>query len=406
MRRLASLVLLIAFLVSPQFGGLLLAQAAPPTPQQLDQLLAPVALYPDSLLAQITTASTNPQEILDVDNWLHQNQGLTGQALTDAAEQQGFDPAFMALVNFPQVLDMMAQNIDDYAAIGQAFQADQGSVTASIQRLRAQAYASGALRSTPQQQVVIQQAAQPIYVIQPASASVVYVPQYDPTVVYVRPSTGLLVATAAIGFGVGIAIGALLSPHPWGWGGWGWDWRGRRAYYNHGYWGGWGPHPYRPPHAWYHPRPVPWANRPGYGGRWNYRPDGYRPPYQRARGYRPTPYRPNNGYRPPANRAPNQPARPYRPNRPATNPAPRPGESNRPGSNQPRTPAGTHNNPNTNPHPRRGRTNRQNEHQPSKSGGENRPAVRQPSKRENRPAAKPPAKEHAPEKHQPERKKQ
>jgi hypothetical protein len=84
------------------FGPLLSDQTIAPTPQQLDQLLAPVALYPDSLLAQITTASTNPQEILDVDNWLQQNPGHTGTALTDAAEKQGFDPAFIALTNFPQ----------------------------------------------------------------------------------------------------------------------------------------------------------------------------------------------------------------------------------------------------------------------------------------------------------------
>jgi hypothetical protein len=83
-------------------------QAAPPTPEELDQLLAPVALYPDALLSQITTASTNPQEILDVNAWLQAHPDLAGSALTDAAEQQGFDPAFIALVNFPQVLGMMA----------------------------------------------------------------------------------------------------------------------------------------------------------------------------------------------------------------------------------------------------------------------------------------------------------
>src|SRR3984957_13596830 len=108
----------------------------PPTPQQLDQLLAPVALYPDSLLAQITTASTNPQEILDVDNWLAHNKSLTGTALTDAAQQQGFYPPFIALVNFPVVGEMMAEHIDDYAAIGQAVTANQAEVAASIQRLR------------------------------------------------------------------------------------------------------------------------------------------------------------------------------------------------------------------------------------------------------------------------------
>jgi len=133
--------------VLQEFGPLLSGQTAPPAPEQLDQLLAPVALYPDSLLSQITTASTNPQEILDVNTWLQQNSGLTGTELTDAADRQGFDPAFIALVNFPEVLDMMAEHIDDYAAIGQAFSSDQGAVTESIQRLRAQAYASGALRS-------------------------------------------------------------------------------------------------------------------------------------------------------------------------------------------------------------------------------------------------------------------
>src|ERR1700729_2842833 len=183
----------------------------PPTPQQLDQLLAPVALYPDSLLAQITTASTNPQEILDVDNWLQQNSNLSGAALTDAAQAAGFDPAFIALVNFPQVVTMMAENIDDYAAIGDAFSADQASVTASIQRLRAQAYAAGALRSNSQFQVEVKQpAGQTIYVIQPASPQVVYVPVYDPTVVYVAPNPGVA-ASSFITFGAGVSIGVLVS---------------------------------------------------------------------------------------------------------------------------------------------------------------------------------------------------
>ena len=244
--------------------------------------MAPVALYPDSLLAQITTASTNPQEILDVDNWLQQNSGLRGTALTDAAQQQGFDPAFIALVNFPQVLEMMAQHVDDYAAIGEAFNADQGAVSASVQRLRAQAYASGALRSTPQQRVVIQQpSGPPVYVIQPVSPQVVYVPQYDPAVVYVRPSTGAIVTASFITFGIGIGIGALLVENrPWGWGGWGWNWGSRRVYYNHGYWGGWS-NPYRPSNPWYRPRPVIWASRPGYRGDWRYRPQNYRPPGRR-----------------------------------------------------------------------------------------------------------------------------
>src|ERR1700722_14892397 len=193
-----SAVLLLVILVV--FQGLapdLQAQMPPvPTPQQLDQLLAPVALYPDSLLAQITTASTNPQEILDVDNWLAQNQNLSVSQLTAAAQQQGFDPAFIALVGFPQVLEMMAENIDDYAAIVSAVLANQGEVSASIQRLRSQAYASGALRTSPQQVVNVQQdAGQPIYVIQPANPQVVYLPQYNPTVVYGAPGAGVGLVT-------------------------------------------------------------------------------------------------------------------------------------------------------------------------------------------------------------------
>src|SRR6204780_4318658 len=105
-----AVLLLVSLVVSPDFAPLALAQAQAntniPTAQELDQLLAPVALYPDTLLAQITTASTNPQEILDCDAWLKKNPNLTGTALTDAAQAQMFDPALIALVNFPQVLDM------------------------------------------------------------------------------------------------------------------------------------------------------------------------------------------------------------------------------------------------------------------------------------------------------------
>jgi hypothetical protein len=339
---LASGFFLIALLLFPGFAPLLEAQAAPPpqtapppppTPQQLDQLLAPVALYPDQLLAQITTASTNPQEILDVTNWLAQNPNLTGAALTDAAQKQGFDPAFLALVAFPTVLQMMADHIDDYAAIGQAMSANQAEVAASVQRLRSQAYASGALRSNQQQKIEVQQVSnQPVYVIQPAQPQVVYVPQYNPTVVYVAPSTSTVVATSLITFGVGIGIGFLIANNqPWGWGGWGWGW-GHGVYYNRGPWGGVWVGGYRPPSIWYHPRPPYYAGYPGYGGNWHYHPPNYRPPYPAQRPiYRPPSYYPGNpGYRPPANRPPGyrppttQPVRPgqpgYRPP-PTTKPA-------------------------------------------------------------------------------------
>lgn len=303
-------ILLVCLLLFHNASGILYSQSTAPVPtsQQLDQLLAPVALYPDTLLAQITTASTNPQEILDVDNWLQQNMNLTGADLQNAAQQQGFDPAFVALVTFPDVLNMMAQNVDDYAAIGAAFSANQALVMDSVQRLRAQAYAAGNLQSNQQQQVVTQnQGGQQIIVVQPANPQVVYLPTYDPTVIYTRPSTGTVVAGALLTFGAGIAIGALINNQPWGWGGWGWNWGHRTVIVNHNTWVFHNNY-YRPPHYTYRPRPVPYNYRPGYGGNWGYRPPNYRPPYaSRPPSYRPPPGgRPN--YRPPSNPPPN-----YRP---------------------------------------------------------------------------------------------
>src|SRR5271154_3700759 len=122
----------------------------------VNHVVAPIALYPDTLLAQICAASTDPQQIIDANNWLKQNANLHGQALTDAAQNQGFDPAFISLVTFPAVLDTMAIHIDDYAALGAAFKADQASVMAAIQALRQQAYASGALESNQYQKVSVE----------------------------------------------------------------------------------------------------------------------------------------------------------------------------------------------------------------------------------------------------------
>jgi hypothetical protein len=412
-------LLLLAVLILQDFGPLLRAQIAPPTPAELDQLLAPVALYPDSLLSQVTTAATNPQEILDVANWLQQNDQLTGTELTEAAEKQGFDPAFIALVNFPQVLEMMAQHIDDYAAIGHAFSEDQESVAASIQRLRAQAYEAGTLRSNEQQQVEVQQpAGQTVYVIQPANPQVVYVPVYDPTVVYVRPAPTVVVTAPLITFGVGIGIGALIVDNrPWGWGGWGWNWGARRAYYNHVYWGGWA-NPYRPPRVWYRPRPVVYANRPGYRGNWGYRPRGYRPPYDPGNrpGYKRPTYGPNRppghnrpgnqpgGNRPPAEQpkpgAPNRPAQPLKPNPPNNRPSkpeapnqPKPERPTTPGQTRPtKPPAMQPSNPGTPNQPKPGRPTTPGQTKPTTPNGSGgtRPSP-QPKKSSPDKSAQPPA---------------
>ena len=368
-----SAVLVLVFLLV--FQGLapdLQAQNMPPvpTPQELDQLLAPIALYPDALLAQITTASTNPQEILDVDNWLAQNQNLTESQLTAAAQQQGFDPAFIALVGFPQVIQMMAENIDDYAAIGAAVLANQGEVAASIQRLRAQAYAAGSLRSTPQQRVEVEQSGgQPYYVIQPVNPQVVYLPEYNPTVVYTSGATPALIT-----FGIAIGITALLVSQPWGWGGWGWNWGGRRIYYNRGPWGGWGGG-YRPPRYTYRPRPIVWRNRPGYGGNWGYRPPNYRPPRPINRpGTRPPFGHPINrpGTRPPGNNRPPSNNRPpnYRP----------PNNSRPPGNNRPPSTGQPINRPQPRPTPPQNRP-------PQNRPPQNRPPQNRPP--QNRPTAAP-----------------
>src|ERR1700722_12145286 len=269
-----------------------------PSGDQLEQLLAPIALYPDTLLAQICAASGDPQQIIDADNWLKQNGNLTGPALTDAAQQQGFDPAFISLVTFPSVLDAMAKNIDDYAAIGAAFKANQASVMSAIQTLRQQAYASGALDSNEYQNVSVeQQDGAQVVVVQPANPQVVYVPQYQPQQVFVTgPSAGDVVAASLLSFGAGIAIGALINDQPWGWRGWGWGWGGRGVIYRNNPWRF--SYGYRSPRPYYRPRP-PIYNRPIHARpppNWNQRP-GYRPAPGR-------PGRPPGGGRPPGNTRP------------------------------------------------------------------------------------------------------
>ena len=283
------------------FTSMAYAQSAPPIPtnEQLSTLLAPIALYPDTLLAQICTAAGDPQQVLDVNNWVKQNSSLTGTAINDAAQQAGFDPAFIALVTFPSVLDQMAQHIDDYAAIGAAFRADQASVTAAIQALRQQAYASGALDSNEYQKVSVeQQNGATVVIVQPTNPQVVYVPQYEPAQVYSSgPSTNDVLAASLVSFSVGIAVGAIISNNqPWGWSSWGWGWGGGGGVYYRGSPWGWH-YGYHSPYPPYRPRP-PYYGRPIYPRpppNWNYRP-GYRPP---PPGYRPPgPNRPP-GYRPP-----------------------------------------------------------------------------------------------------------
>ena len=151
------------------------------TQQELDQMLAPIALYPDSLLSQIFMASTYPLEVVEAARWSRGNPGLTGQQAVDAVEQKDWDASVKSLAAFPQVLAMMDEQIEWTARLGDVFIAQEPQVMETVQSLRQKAYAAGNLRSTEQAYVVQQGDA---YAIEPASPEVVYVPYYDPRVAY------------------------------------------------------------------------------------------------------------------------------------------------------------------------------------------------------------------------------
>ena len=214
------------------------AQAPQQQPQQqygsIDQLLAPIALYPDQLLAQILLSAGDPASVTKLDQWLKSMSKVKGTQLQDAALKAGFEPSFVALTLFPQVVERMAADIQWTTLLGQAFAADKGTVFDSIQRLRHQAQNVGTLKSSPQQEVSSQttSAGEQVIVIEPANPQVVYVPQYNTTTVYTQaPTTTTVVvqdssadqavAAGLIGFTAGIAIGAAMDNNyyygPYGW---------------------------------------------------------------------------------------------------------------------------------------------------------------------------------------------
>jgi Protein of unknown function (DUF3300) len=212
---------------------------APLTTSQLDALVAPIALYPDALVAQVLAAASYADEVAFADLWLGQNQNLQGSALTQAVDQQSWDPSVKALTQFPSVLHNLAKNLSWTSNLGQAFENQQSDVMAAVQYMRAQAQAAGTLQSSPQIKVV-QQSPQTI-VIEPASSSVVYVPQYNPAVVYGTPLvvpayTPPVAVAAGVSFGAGVAIGAAIGGGGgfvaggfgggWGFGAWGMNWGG------------------------------------------------------------------------------------------------------------------------------------------------------------------------------------
>jgi hypothetical protein len=341
---------------------------APLTADELDGLVAPIALYPDALVAQVLGAATFPYEIVDAAFWMKDNSTLTGEALAKAVDEQSWDPAVKALTQFPSVLENLAKNLSWTSALGEASATQQQDVMAAIQRMRAKAQAAGTLKSGSQI-TVVQEAPQTI-VIQPANPQIVYVPTYNPTVVYGAPvvvpgySSADVAAAAIIGFGVGIAVGAAIYGGccGWGWSYWGTNWHSHTVIYNRniyvgnsywrgGYYGG-----YRPGYPGY--RPPPPGYRPGY--------PGYRPPPP--------------GYRPPANG--NRPGYPGYGRPPATTlPAPGTGNPNRPGTNPPGTRPGG-GNPSTQPVTRPANPGNGDRGRPSQTPG-NTPSTR-PSTNESR----------------------
>ena len=284
---------------------------APLSADQLDSLVAPIALYPDALVAQVLAAATNPDQLTYADDWLAQNRNLTGSALAQAVDQQSWDPSIKALTQFPSVMDNLAHNLSWTSSLGQAFANQQSDVMAAVQVMRAKAQAAGTLQSNSQ--ITVTQPTSNTIVIQPASPQVVYVPQYNPAVVFGAPvvvpyyvAPPLPVASFGLYFGTGITIGASFGGGwvgggiGWGWHAWGVNWGccggggSTTIIYNH--------NTYINTHVWnirnyngYHP----WANGAAgsqnhawYGNNGTFHPDGnYKPGED-------THYGPNGAYHP------------------------------------------------------------------------------------------------------------
>jgi len=233
--------------------------ATAPLPQdQLDALLAPIALYPDQLLAQVLMAATYPQDVANAAAFVRQNPSLTGAALDQALQNQNWDPSVLSLAAYPQVLLMMNDMPDWTQQLGDAFLANQQQVMDTVQMLRSRAQAAGNLQSTPQQTVIDQGG---IIDIEPAQPQYVYVPVYDPTVIYGAWSDAYVPAywyppaiygypDFAPGFGVGISFGTAcrIDYNHWGWARPNWRGHDIAVDVRHNY----------------------FANRPQYADRWRY----------------------------------------------------------------------------------------------------------------------------------------
>ena len=207
------------------------------SPQELQQLVAPIALYPDALLAQILAASTYPTQIVEADRWMQRHAELKGDKLAKEVDKQDWDPSVKAMAQFPSVLENMDKNLSWTSSLGEAYANQPDDVTNAVQTLRGEAQKTGHLNSNQQEKVTTQGNT---IIIEPADPEVVYVPAYDPWLVYGAPIVaypgwypvpGIFWSGVGLSFGIGFGIG-FFGGFGWGWGHWGYDWHGRRAFFD------------------------------------------------------------------------------------------------------------------------------------------------------------------------------
>ena len=292
---------------APQSNSSAVPTPAPLSSEQLDGLVAPIALYPDALVAQVLAAATVPDEVTAANQWLSQNSNLTGQSLEQAVDQQDWDPSVKALTQFPGVLSNLVTNLSWTSSLGQAFYFQSSDVMAAVQVMRAKARAAGTLQSNSQ--IIVTASSPGVVVIQPANPQVVYVPQYNPMIVYGAPivvplyTPPVVFAAPVLSFGVGVSFGgggwAVGGGFGWGFHAWacnwgGWDGGGNTIIFNHNTYitnNTWHTTSYNGYHPW-----GPGSNSRPYNPTAN--PNGYRPGED-------THYGPNGAYHPNAYYGPN-----------------------------------------------------------------------------------------------------
>jgi uncharacterized membrane protein YgcG len=222
----------------PAQNGPAAASYAQQSPEQLQRLVAPIALYPDSLVAQILAASTFPEEVVEADRWVQSNPNLKGDDLGRAVDQQPWDPSVKALCAFPSVLGNMDKNLSWTSSLGDAYYNQQQDIMDAVQVMRHRAEQSGNLKDT-QQQTVVNQGSD--VEIQPADPNTVYIPAYNPWLVYGPglapwpgwyPYPGIWFGGPYLSFGVGFGIG-WFGGFGWGYPHWGFDWHNHAVMFNH-----------------------------------------------------------------------------------------------------------------------------------------------------------------------------